>query len=219
MGIATIDLIPASYREECRARRLLKWSLPLFALLIGAIVTLRVSIGLQGAALDEELAKLRADINYGTEQQGRYSELNGVRDVLAQRLRALEGLRGGLPARRMFVAIDEASNGDTWLRRWAYRRRGEIVEPDGQAVHAGYLIIVTPTAGSGSSNKTWRLDTHMEITGSALSHTAIADFVERLARRSDIADARILRTGSRKEAGREIIDFDLAVTVYGGRDA
>ena len=115
------------------------------------------------------------------------------------------------PARRMFMAVDAAANGDTWFRQWTFRRQGEIVQHN-EEVHTGYLIVLAPNE-SGVEDRAWRLDTHMEISGSALNHSAIAQFVERLQLRPEIRDARILRTGSRREAAREIIDFELAVSV------
>ena len=212
MGIATIDLIPAAYREECRARRTVKWFLPIVGTLLLGIGGARLALGIERSGIEHELELLRADINSDTELQQRYAQLADVRDRLNRKVQVLDSLRGGLPAQHMFMAIDHAANGETWFRKWTFRRSGEIVDEAPQSVHAGYLLIVTPQE-AGSQDRAWRLDTHMEIAGSALNHTALASFVERLAQRPEIADARILRTGSRREATREVIDFDLAVTV------
>ncbi len=215
MGVATIDLIPTTYREEIHARRVLKWYVPVFLTLLCGIGGARIVLGLERAALEGDLEALHADISFDAEQQRRFDELAVVRDTLQRRLGVLDSLRGGLPADRMFAAIDQAANEDTWFRRWTFRRSGEVVRQAPEAVHTGYLIVIAP-AGAGGEEQAWRLDTHMEISGSALDHSAIARFVERLQHHADIADARILRTSSRREGQHEIIDFDLAVSVSSG---
>ena len=218
MTTHSLDLIPQTYRNERRARRMLAWFFPVFTIVLGIIVASYAMLELEQTRIQEDIDALRTDISYNTEQQSRLDELNASQTVLTQRVKVLESLRGGLPAQHMFTVIDEAVDGSTWFRKWTFRRRGVLTDDAPEAVHAGFLIIV-PEPDKGGPERTWRLATHMEIAGSALDHTALASFVERLLARAEIADVKILRTGSRKEAAREVIDFDLAITVYSAQEA
>lgn len=212
MAVATIDLIPTGYRDECRARQALKIFLPVFLLLLAGLAAARYQIAGQLAATSQALEQLRGEISFSVEQEARFDELDRTRQDLDQKVRVLEGLRGGLPAEKMFTAIDAAARGDTWFRSWAFRRQGEIVTKQPKEMEAAYLIVLSASA-QDTEDRAWRLDTHMEISGSALDHSAIAAFVDRLQQRPEITDARILRTGSRREGEREIIDFELAISV------
>ncbi|MCZ6770749.1 MAG: hypothetical protein O7G83_02025 [Proteobacteria bacterium] len=218
MSSATLDLIPQDYRNERRARRMLVWFIPVFVLLLGAIGGSRAVLGLEQKRIEQNIDALRADISYDAEQRQHFDRLNAEQKVLARRVRILESLRGGLPAERMFALIDAAVDGDTWFRKWTFRRRGEVTDDAPEEVHAGYFIIVAEPR-KGVAEKSWRLATHMEIAGSAIDHTALADFVKRLLGRSEIADVKILRTRSRRASTREVIDFDLAITVYSAQEA
>lgn len=215
MAVATIDLIPASYRDECRARRLIKWSLPIFTLICASILVARMQITAEQREVVERLDTLRTEINYSTEQEQLLNGLTAERDELGRRVRVLDGLRGGLRARAMFSAINAAATDDTWFRKWSFKRQGELIEQRPELKHAGYLIVLS-SSGENEVTQAWLLDTHMAISGSALSHSSLSTFVDRLQRQSEISEARILRTSSRLEATREVIDFELAISVHSG---
>lgn len=220
MGLAGLDLIPDDYRNERRARRLLAWFLPVFCLAIAVIGGTRFMLERERGKNEQEIERLRGDISFSGEQQSRLDGLHADERVLAQRVKILESLRGGLPVQSVFSVIDDAFNEETWFRRWSFKRRGDLSEIPATTTHAGYLIIVSETpTDPNSPGRAWRLETHMEIAGSALNHTSLASFVERLLAREEIADVKIIRTGSRREAKHEIIDFDLAVTVRGSAEA
>lgn len=214
----SLDLIPSDYRDERRARRMLAWFLPVFGVVVAVLVGARLMLGFEQEKIQTEMNELQANISYNAEQQRQLDELNDERRILDRRVKILDGLRGGVPAERMFAVVDAAVDGSTWFRKWTFRRRGEVTDDATESIHTGYLIIVAD-ANKGEKEKAWRLATHMEIAGSAVDHTALAGFVERLLGRSEIADVKILRTGSRREAAREVIDFDLAVTVYSAYEA
>ncbi len=214
----TLDLIPTDYREERRARRLLTWFFPIFGLLIIALGTARIVLDHKQDQIQANVSALQVNINYNVEQQRRLDELNVERRLFKRRVQILNGLRGGLPAERMFAVVDKAFDGNTWFRKWTFRRRGDLTNEVPDTAHAGYLIIVSDP-DKGEKDKAWRMATHMEIAGSAIDHTALAGFVERLLARTEIADVKILRTGSRRESTREVVDFDIAVTVHSAYEA
>ena len=214
----TLDLIPTDYREERRARRLLTWFFPIFGLLVVGLGTARIVLDHKQDQILANMSTLQADINYNVEQQRRLDELNVERKLFERRVQILDGLRGGLPAERMFEVVDDAFDGNTWFRKWAFRRRGDLTDEVPDTVHTGYLIIVADP-DKGEKEKAWRMATHMEIAGSAIDHTALAGFVERLLAHAEIADVKILRTGSRRESKREVVDFDIAVTVFSAYEA
>ena len=218
MDHRTLDLIPADYRDERQARRMLSWFLPVFGILIVGIGSARFMLDHKQAQIQTTMNTLQANINYNVEQQRHLDDLNAERRLFERRVQILDGLRGGLPAERMFAVVDGAFDSNTWFRKWTFRRRGDLTDEVPDTIHAGYLIIVADP-DKGEHEKAWRMATHMEIAGSAIDHTALAGFVERLLARAEIADVKILRTGSRRESSREVVDFDLAVTVYSAYEA
>jgi len=214
----TLDLIPSDYRDEQHARQMLTWFLPIFGLLIVGLAAARFMLDHKQEQIQGNMNTLQADINYNVEQQRRLDELNAEHKLFERRAQILDGLRGGFPAERMFAVIDDAFDVNTWFRKWTFQRRGDLTDEVPDTVNAGYFIIVADP-DKGEKDKTWRMATHMEIAGSAIDHTALAGFVKRLLSHAEIADVKILRTGSRRESTREVVDFDLAVTVYSAYEA
>ena len=214
MRDANLNLIPADYVLERRAHRIVRITIIGF-LTVGVLIgALRFALDQQIAELRTETTRLQTQHNQQLAQRTVFEELVARRDGLQRKVDILDGLRGGLRADRVFHLVDEAVNADTWFRKWSFRRRGELTETKPETVHAGYLIIVAePDQSTGKLAQAWRLDTHMEIAGSALDHSALARFVEHLLAQTAVADVRILRTGSRPGKQREIVDFDLAITL------
>jgi hypothetical protein len=76
-------------------------------------------------------------------------------------LSLLDGLRGGTPADRMFVAIDRALIDDTvWFQSWDFKRAGSSVKPtETQGTNTGYFIVV-PKSNEAKPQQVWRIETH-----------------------------------------------------------
>ena len=113
----------------------------------------------------------------------------------------------------MFAVIDRASDGRVWFSEWTFRRAGELVESDPQAIRAGYFIVLPREAKRDEREKAWLMRTHMEIRAQAVDHSTLASFARRLVEQPEIEEVRVLNTRSRPTASTDVVDFELAVVV------
>ncbi len=214
--MSEIDLIPPRFR---RRRAALLWALR------GTVVYGFVALALLGArgALSHsvhveqtQLLRIQAQRAQAESEKARLDRLAAEHTQLAQQLAILDGLRGGPAAKQIFSAVDSALDDQIWFRRWTFQRAGEVVEEHANAGETGYFIVL-PRQAEGEPERAWRIATHMEISGDAADHSALARFVRRLAERSEIESARILNTQAKGLGGAEIVEFELAVVVRSAR--
>lgn len=206
-----IDLIPADYRRELVHRRLLAGHAVAAAALIAGVAAASGATAHFAGKLKAEVSTLQQRQNISAAQQADLAQLRERETRLKAQNALLEGLRGGAAAERMFAVVDRALEGDeVWFLRWEFQRARARVEPQPEAVHTGYILVVPQEAGK---TETWQLQTHMKITGQARDHAALSRFVGRLLAQPEVEQARLLNTALRKQPAGELVEFDLAVTV------
>ena len=217
-SMAEFDLIPGDYRSGLVRRRWLQ-------LFLAALASMVVLSGGAAAALDYAAREVIAEIDMlQAEQQSNREvaqKLGNLRKQKAQffyQLSLLDGLRGGTPAERMFVAIDRALTDDTvWFQHWDFKRAGSSVKPsETPATNTGYFIVV-PKSNETKAQQVWRIETHMTIKGRAGDHAALSKFVANLFSQPEIYDVKVLRTSTYRNAQLRAVDFDLAIVVNGGQ--
>lgn len=209
--MAELDLIPTDYRELLRLRA---WLLRIGVLAALGLMLLLVSrgalaLGIRGE--EREVARLRAEEALAIDRRGKLERLSATGERLQGRLDLLSSLRGGVAARDMFVAVDRALDGRTWLLDWRFRRAGEWVDKPDEAVSTGYFLVV-PQSGE-QEERAWRLETHMEMKGQAFDHSALARFTRSLLEQPEVEDVRVLNTRMRSYTESDVVDFELAVVV------
>ena len=208
-----LDLIPATYRQVQLQRR---WLI----LMGSAVAALVVATGVGWFALDVANTRMARDIEALQRQQTiSAAERDELQRLSAQKadyqhqLRLLTGLRSGTAAENLFRIIDQVLFEDElWFLEWQFRRAGVSNDEPGRAVETGYFVVVPQEAGS-SRDETWRVETHMEITGQATDHAALSRFVRRLFGRAEIFDVRVKRTELHRYRTRTVVDFDLTVVI------
>lgn len=210
--MADLDLVPHDYRRYQSFRGRLR----LFAVVW---LTLALGIGLARAGIAyaiehriDELSTLRELRNRESVQQARIAELSHFQTSARQRIAILQGLRGSLASRDLFLTVDRSLSGDIWFQEWKFRRAGEVVDHGPEAVHAGYFIVI-PDLDPKEGEKAWRVDTHMELRAQAASHTTLSSFVSRLVEQDTVNQVRILNTQTRRYTGSDVVDFELAVVL------
>jgi hypothetical protein len=207
-----IDLIPASYR---RAQTHVLWVRALFGA-FGAVVvgTLVVWLGLGAAiaGIRAQTAELQRQQAISIQESEQLASLAQTSDSYRRQLQLLKGLRSGTEATNLFLVMDDALVGDdVWFTNWQFRRAG-VTTPDGKALEASYFIVVPE---GGRPPESWRVETHMTITGQAENYSALSEFVKRLLSHSEIATVRVRRSELQHYEPHTIIDFDLAVVING----
>ena len=207
-----LDLIPPRYRRTRVALRWLKGAGVALLLILATMGATRFSLEYLIRQQGEQIAELEIQRAQAEQLDARRAEIEQERMFLSQRIRALEGLRGGIAAKKMFQVVDEALGPDIWFKQWRFRRAGETVEASAQATETGYFIMLPQTEGD-ETKRAWRMRTHMEIVAEAANHGALARFTRRLSQAPEIESARILNTSGQREGQGERIDFELAILV------
>ncbi len=210
--MSELDLIPASWRARRRARGALARVALAYAILALVLGAAKITLGLRIEAEAAELDRLRGDRHSVASERARLDALQAREALLSRELGTLRKLGGAADVARVFAAVEETLASEVWFRDWVFMRAGEYVDVGPKTVETGYLILV-PDAGSGERKRAWRMHTHMEIRGQALSHSALADFVRRLAATPMVHEVKILDTRSQRLSGTEVVDFELAVEV------
>lgn len=211
--MAELDLVPPEWR---RGRRLRRW-LHRFGLLYGGLLVaiLVVQLGLVRAvsARRAELERLEAAEALALQQQAQLEELDGERRTLRARVSMLRALRGGIAAREIFLALDQALAPEIRFLRWSFARAGEQVDEEPKTVRAGYFLVVPQQSEDEGEDAGWLLQTRVEVHGLAPDHARLADFVSRLVQQPEIEDVRIIDTRVRQYTEAQVVDFELAVVV------
>ena len=208
-----IDLIPAEYRQ---ARWLSLWLKQLgisAVVLIAFCLVLYVGVSRQVESLQAEATVLEQQQAITAQQRTALEDLHLRKTLAGKQLKLLNGLRSGAPARSVFNVIDRAlADSDVWFLNWQFRRAGMTVPESVAGTETGYFIMVDEDAAANSSN-TWQVETHMTITGQALDHEALSQFVNGLYAQNSVVDVKVQRTELNKRNRRDVVQFDLAVVL------
>jgi hypothetical protein len=210
--VSDLNLIPESWNQARTVKRSLLGFGAAYGVVAVAIAVGSVFLANRIDVESRELDRLRGDKNSALAQRARLDVLKTRQGALAREVRTLKRLGGTPDVRRVFSTVERSLDADVWFREWVFRRAGEFVEVGPQTVDTGFLIVV-PAGTSGEASRGWRVKTHMEIRGEALSHSALAAFVRRLSRSPEVAEVKILDSRSVMSGGVRVVGFELAVVV------
>ncbi len=211
--MAEFDLIPEDYRIRLQRERWLKR----FGFALLGLVTLHAAgygtLVYAKGLVTSEVEKLQEMRTITKQQTAELVKLREQKEQYEYQWRLLTGLRSGTTAERMFSTIDRALTGDElWFLNWRFRRAGVSVDPDQKGLNSGYFVVM-PKEQQHSDSQAWQIETHMEIRGQALDHSALSRFVKSLFEQPEIHNVRVLKTSLRRYPVTSVVDFDLAVVV------
>lgn len=213
--MSEIDLMPAAYRER---RRLVHWlrGAGLSTLVVSvALLAGTLTLKMQADQLELDVERLQAKKAISTQQRSELQRLSARKTELTQQLDLLAGLRGGEAAKQMFVTVDRAAQpGRVWFTDWRFRRAGTKTDADPETVETGYFIVVKP--GQPTRKEAWMIETAMNISGEAIDHAALSDFVSMLVDQPEIQSVRVVSTETIKLRERPLVRFSLDVLVAPG---
>lgn len=210
--MSELDLVPASWRERRRTRRALARFGLAYGVTLALLASAAMSLGLRIEAEAAEVDRLRDDRQAALSERARLEQMQQRQAELTRTLRTLDKLGGTADLGRVFAAVDRSLGAQVWFRDWVFMRAGEFVDVEERTVDTGYLIMV-PEQTAGERKRAWRLRTHMEIRGQALTHSALAEFVRRLSAQPAVREVTIVDTRSQRVDEVEVVDFELAVVV------
>lgn len=208
-----IDLFPDDLRRQLMFTRWLKRA---------AFILVGVTLvnGVAFAVLRQANTKIEEQIQYFQDQREitntnrqQLGQLQQEKIDLQQQLNLLSGLRSGASAEKMFLMLDRALPGpEVWLTNWKFRRAGTQVENTPETVNTGYFIVI-PAGSSSRKEETWKIETHMNIQGQALDHSAMSEFVLKLTQQPEIENVRIVNTRLNQSNREKLVDFSLDIIV------
>ncbi len=208
-----LNLIPAAYRERIRMQRWVKYFVVSLVVILIIIIVLKVKIDRQLSSLNSEIQILQKDTQFNLQQQQTFNSLRKQENSLTARLKILDGLRGGPPARQIFLAIDRIINSDIWFTQWRFTRSSKVSEVKLETVQTGYFIIIPKELSQTNKPQTWKMESHMEITGQTFSHSILADFVRKLISQPEVEDVKLINTRLRTYSDIQVVEFKMAVIV------
>lgn len=208
-----LDLIPASYKERLKIKRWCRQFGFAFTCALVILFSLKLTIARKTSALTSKIEVLQKDKQTNIEHQQKYNELVTNEAKLSKELEILNGLRGGPSAKQVLLAVDRVMQDDVWFTKWSYNRAGEITPVQPATVQTGYFIVLPQEANGSPNQQAWKLNTHMEINGQALSHSSLSGFIRNLIKQPEIEDVKVVNTSLRSYISSQVIEFNLVVVI------
>lgn len=208
-----LDLIPASYKEQLKIKRWCHLFGFAFASVLVIVIGLRVAIINKTMALNTKIEIRQKDKQFSFEQQQKYNTLVAEEIKLKKDLEILNGLRGGPSAKQILLAIDRVMQDDVWFTKWLLKRVGEITQVQPATVQTGYFIILPQEANGSPNQQAWQLNTHIEISGQALTHSGLSGFIRNLINLPEIDDVKVINSSLRSYTSSQVVEFNLVVII------
>ena len=217
--MADIDMIPRSYREGLRVRRTVTaYGAALAALLVvggGAGAFLHWRVALETPLLEQA----RANVAQQGAMQTRLAGALARKDVLADQVGALAGLRGAGEVATLAQVLERALNGRVWLDTLRVVRTQEALGAPPSPLPAGTVQGRTAATGAQpGALQAWRLGTHIELAGGALDNAAMTAFLAALAADPALSEVRFLNSSTATAEDGGAIGFSASAALVKGKD-
>lgn len=187
--MADIDLIPASWRAEQRARRTLRGGVIAVGCAIAAVAALRIGLELGNRSATTALQTLQAQRRDSERTVARLTALNARVDEARELSRKIAALRGPDVVGGVLVPIDVALGESVWFDELIYTRIPALPQPG---------TTIAPA------------DASLAIHGKAPDPATIGAFAEALASAGPCAKPRLV-PGNVKQYNRfELMEFALS---------
>jgi len=208
-----VNLIPGDYTRQQNIQRAVKR----FIYCLGALLLLafaaRTALGMAHNYEESRAEKLKSGEVLMEEQKKQLEQITARKEGLQLRLNMLEDLRGGPPAKEMFILVDKAINESVWFTKINFSRADEKGAGSQNGGSTGYFIIV-PKEGQEEAQKALLQNSgHITITGKALTHSALAEFVNLLVAQPQIKTVQVENTHSRKYLDASVVEYELTAVM------
>lgn len=213
--MAEVDLIPADFRRRQGQRRRLQTAAWAFGCLVLVLLGARLWLGQALQGEKARLAALTTAENLILQQRQTVEQLKARRDRLQEHLTLLDTLRGGPKVEQLFVALDRAINEAVWVVSWQFLRAGEKAVSSPVKPANGYLV---SASGAATRPESGDNEIRMTINGQALSHSALADFVNALQDQPEIREVKLQSTAEGPYRSGLAIAYELSVLVAAGEE-
>jgi Tfp pilus assembly protein PilN len=206
--MADIDMIPRSYREAVRARRLLAAYGTGLALLLAAGCGASALLRWRLAVATPQLERLRAATAQAEAMRAQVVAAQQRKDALAQDVQALAALRGVGSVAVLSGALDAALNDKVWFDQLQFARTQELLR---DPLPQGALQVrVAARGGAPAAVQAWRLASHVEIAGQALDNAAMTTFLAAMSASPVLDNVRFLNSSSQAAGDQPVVAFSVA---------
>lgn len=199
--MADVELIP---RDYLALRRLRRW-LQRFAVALAVLLLLaggtRAWLGWRLGTERPQVEALRQSAQAAGERLTRLNALRARKASTDAHLAALQAMRDPAGWDRIFYAVDAAYQPPVWLESLSYQREVEVAMPPA-ASGAPVAFVAKPM-----------LSRRFVLQGHALAHATVTDFMRALGGQSGIEGLRLGETRLRRDAGGDVVDFQLSGTI------
>ena len=224
--MAEVDMIPKSYRDVVQLQRTLRqFGMALLVLLTAGLLAL-AGLRWRIAVDTPRLALLRTATDEAETARKQLDALRARKASLNQSLGVLIALRGGGEVGRAAAAIEQAMGAGVWFNDLHFLHEEQAVAAVGAAAAgapsaaastaSGFTVVLPAEIGGKPSTtelQTWRLSKAISVSGNAVDHAALTEFLRKLAEQPAIADVRFLNSKLRAAEGRPTIEFNLLATL------
>ena len=208
--MAEIDMIPRSYREGLRVRRMLAaYGAALGVLLVaggGASALLRWRLAVETPQLEQA----RAGSVRSAALLAQLSGTQARKDTLLEGAGALGGLRGSGEVEALARLLETALTDKVWFEQLRFARSRELLAAPPSPLPPGTVQVRTPGSGAVQA---WRLGSHVEIDGRALDNAAMTAFLAALAADPALRDVRFLNSSTQAADEGGAVTFKAAASL------
>jgi hypothetical protein len=209
--MVNMDLVPEDYRQVINIRRKVRH-------FIVACMMVLCIIGLAKALFSFLIWRENVKV-VALEQQEQVAQQNKSKtemsrqqkQVIEQQLAALAHLRGQDRLRLFLQAVDDAYSEGVWFDNLRFMRlsNANTLNPTNEGVNQG--ISKVPIVNENLS--TLDINHGAEIIGHAINHSALAEFMRKLAAEKSVENLRLIDTGMRNYTNLQVVEFNLDLQV------
>lgn len=205
--MGNINLIPDDYRQDIGLRKLLRNFMLACILTIAGVFSVKALLSYFIWRENVEVVKLEQLEQASEQTKTKTEEFRQKKQVTEQQLAALNTLRGGDQVLVLLQSVDNAYIEGVWFDRLHFMRQS-TAEALPKNDNSGTVVLL-------DSQKTQGLEVNngVEIVGHALSHSMLAEFMKKLGSATNVADLRLIDTGTRSYTTVEVVDFNLALQI------
>jgi len=213
--MADIDMIPRSYRDGVRLRRVVRHAGCALALVAVAAAGGHAALRWNSAVMERKAVALRSAASAAQSDLERVATQRATELRERQRQDVLKMVRREGELASFAVAIDGALPADTWLTALSLRRdlrgaaSGGALPPD-----AGTQDTFATDSAPGD---VLLLASHVELTGQSYSYQGMTDFLANLGRIPGLKNVQLQSSSANAEAGA--IDFRATLSLSQRRQA
>ncbi len=182
-----IDLIPAAYKRQKNAKKMLVRFAGVYALLFLTLLVGKAYLSYKTTILNKEIAQLQEQQQAFSTRKQTYSQLQEQSSAVKKQLAFVELIQQGGGADKLFQVFDRVLEGQVWMESWSYTAADLAAEESAQA---GQMKI--------------------NIKGHALDHLAMSKFIERLIAQPEINNVEV-KNSSMVNALANTVAFEMEV--------